>query len=267
MSQSILDDVLPYWLAAKGKLQWIAQNVPTTNIIMFVGLILMAVYKNVAARRREQERLRKEKESLIFRPPIEPLKNFDWRATEPMKLRPYKPLYHLTMGLENMDPSELIPMDNTYKDRITYRRALLKEHHDIVVGVRNEDTDPRVRAAVGELYRFVMGTYLPTRYPQMFRLVVASFDDTGKTNMLQNLVTGEILPTELSLNRPASTALETLAKTVDEDMLILLPEQKKQKKNKQNAHEHQTGWTPKTECWARTRGGQLHHHRHRIWRN
>lgn len=29
---------------------------------------------------------------------ITPLPNFDWRKTEPLKLRPFKPKYHLTMG-------------------------------------------------------------------------------------------------------------------------------------------------------------------------
>jgi hypothetical protein len=117
-------------------------------------------------------------------------------------------------------------MDKTYKDRIMYRRQLLKDHHDVVVQVRNEGTDPRVRAAIGELYNFVMGFYLPTRYPRMFKLVAAEFDKVP-ARFLQNLVTGELLPTDLSVNRPAISALETLAKTVDEDMLILLPEQKR----------------------------------------
>jgi hypothetical protein len=134
-----------------------------------------------------------------------------------------------------MEPSELILMDKTYKDRIMYRRQLLKDHHDVVIQVRNEGTDPRVRAAVGELYNFTMGFYLPTRYPRMFKLVTAEFDKE-RTQLVQNLVTGELLPTDLSANRPASSALETLAKTVDEDMLILLPQQKrtgseKKKKN------------------------------------
>jgi hypothetical protein len=29
---------------------------------------------------------------------INPLPDFDWRATPPIKLRPFKPKYHLTMG-------------------------------------------------------------------------------------------------------------------------------------------------------------------------
>jgi hypothetical protein len=29
---------------------------------------------------------------------IIPLPDFDWRTTEPLKIRPFKPKYHLTMG-------------------------------------------------------------------------------------------------------------------------------------------------------------------------
>ena len=32
---------------------------------------------------------------------IEPLHDFDWSSTPPLKLRPFKPKYHLTMGEEN----------------------------------------------------------------------------------------------------------------------------------------------------------------------
>ena len=30
---------------------------------------------------------------------IEPLKNFDWSTTTPMRIRPFKPKYHITMGI------------------------------------------------------------------------------------------------------------------------------------------------------------------------
>lgn len=29
---------------------------------------------------------------------IEPLSSFDWTAKEPLKMRPFKPKYHITMG-------------------------------------------------------------------------------------------------------------------------------------------------------------------------
>ena len=30
---------------------------------------------------------------------IEPLKNFDWSTTTPMRIRPFKSKYHITMGI------------------------------------------------------------------------------------------------------------------------------------------------------------------------
>jgi hypothetical protein len=40
---------------------------------------------------------------------IEPLRNFDWKSTPPLKLRPFKPKYHLTMGKDLSSQSILAP--------------------------------------------------------------------------------------------------------------------------------------------------------------
>lgn len=111
-------------------------------------------------------------------------------------------------------------MDKTYKDRLALRESVIDQHHDIVVGINNDQTpeeDPRIRPAISELYNYVLGTYLPTRYPSMFRLTVGS-------SLFHNLVTGATWPTTLSPTTPTIQALEILTQTVDEDFLILLPE-------------------------------------------
>ncbi|OJJ51552.1 hypothetical protein ASPZODRAFT_57148 [Penicilliopsis zonata CBS 506.65] len=149
-------------------------------------------------------------------PPIESLSGFDWTTTTQLKFRPFKPKYHLTMALENLDPSDWIPMDKTYKDRLKLRASLLEKHHDVVLGINNE-SDPRVRAAVVELYMFLLGTYLPGRYPRMFTL-----RDKSSSATLENLVTGEVFPVDESVS--TITALESLARVADEDFLILLPD-------------------------------------------
>lgn len=129
-------------------------------------------------------------------------------------------------ALETLDPSELILMDKTYKDRLLYRRSLLHRHHDIVVATHNEDKDPRVRAAVCELYRFLFATYLPRRYPDMFRLHEVAATDTGRDSnyMFENCVMGETYPAEVPREMATEQALETILKNVDEDYLILLPD-------------------------------------------
>ncbi|KAJ5158609.1 Protein of unknown function DUF3445 [Penicillium coprophilum] len=153
---------------------------------------------------------------------IKPLEGFNWEETEPLQFRPFKGKenYNLTMALENLDPSELIQMDKTYKDRVTLRKSVLDQNHDIVVAINNEktpDEDPRIRPAINELYNFVLEKYLPTRYPSMFRL-------NAEGSLFQNLVTGATWPTALSPATPTIRALEILSQTVDEDFLILLPE-------------------------------------------
>ncbi|GFF49796.1 hypothetical protein IFM51744_07175 [Aspergillus udagawae] len=152
-------------------------------------------------------------------PPITALPNFNWEATEPLVFRPFKPKYHLTMGLSTISISDLIPMDKTYKERMALRASLLKEYPDVVLGV-HDDADPRIRRAVGELYGFVMGTYLPTRYPTMFSL---SARPGFKSVFLENKVTGKTYPVEMG-SQPILKALEILGQTVDEEFLILLPD-------------------------------------------
>jgi len=125
-------------------------------------------------------------------------------------------------ALENLDPSELILMDKTYKERILYRRKILKEHHETVIAMHDE-SDPRAIAAVKEFYRYIMSTYLPVRYPTVFRLHETAFE-TGKAYMLENLVFNELYPSEVTELTSPMRALEILYKTVDEDYLILLPD-------------------------------------------
>ncbi|KAJ5235158.1 uncharacterized protein N7469_004326 [Penicillium citrinum] len=176
---------------------------------------------------------------------IIPLHGFNWKSTEPLQLRPFrgKEKYNLTMGkahpppnnerlrlkmipilaIENLDPSELIQMDKTYQDRITKRQAVLKKHHDIIVAVNEPRViDIRIRAAVSELYTFILKDYLPTRYPSMFRL--ENCPENGPNGIFQNLVTGAKWPTRLADSEPTVRALEILTQTVDEEFLILLPD-------------------------------------------
>lgn len=112
-------------------------------------------------------------------------------------------------------------MDKTYADRIVYRKRIIAENGKHVVNV-NDDT--RIRPAVVELYMFLMGTYLPLRFPQVFKLHETEYEQ-GKTYMLENKVTGSLFPARPTPSTPTTTLLETLGRTVDEDFLFLLPEE------------------------------------------
>ncbi|KAL4785686.1 hypothetical protein BJX76DRAFT_346867 [Aspergillus varians] len=191
--------------------------------------------------------------------PITPLPVFNWATTDPLVFRPFKPKYHLTMGTSNLDPSELIPMDKTYLSRLSLRKELLDEYPDVVRAVNIQEHDPQknseIREALCEWYTFVMGVYLPTRYPAMFRLAQASVPEMEKkkmeknkvgTVMIESLVTGLKVPvdpeelmrsfsesesvseSEPDTNEPKAKKsllhlLDTLGSWIDEDFLILLP--------------------------------------------
>ncbi|PYH45443.1 heme-dependent oxidative N-demethylase family protein [Aspergillus saccharolyticus JOP 1030-1] len=170
-------------------------------------------------------------------PPIEPLHQFDWETTEPLQFRPFKAKYHLTMALSNLDISTLIPIDKTYKTRLAYRQSLLTRHPSVVIGVTpsGEKEGSLVHAAIRELYDFVLGVYLPTRYPGVFDLVdsprSAAVDEKrgeGRAETsekqpqhLHNRITDRLVATKCPAS--AREALETLGTVVDEDFLILLP--------------------------------------------
>jgi hypothetical protein len=60
-------------------------------------------YRSKAAtisRPNEEKKAPEQEDPLRAYQDIEPLHDFDWESTPPMKLRPFKPKYHLTMGKE-----------------------------------------------------------------------------------------------------------------------------------------------------------------------
>ncbi|KAB2577172.1 hypothetical protein BFW01_g2316 [Lasiodiplodia theobromae] len=144
---------------------------------------------------------------------ITPLRDFDWRETKPIKIRPFKPKYHLTMALENTTISELIEMDNTYLDRLTLRRQLIADHGAHVVAAIST-----VKPAVDEFYKWMTGVYLPRRFPTIYSHALQP--ETGHA-YLHNLATGEAIP----LQPPTSVtdALRTLGSHVDTEFLFLRP--------------------------------------------
>ncbi|KAF3392508.1 hypothetical protein F1880_008692, partial [Penicillium rolfsii] len=147
-------------------------------------------------------------------PPIAALPDFSWQSTEPMKLRPFKPKYNLTMSIQEANINELIEMDRTYSERITVRKKIMAEHTETVLGA--EDC---VKPAVDEFYIWLVGTYLPTRYPTMFRLLPPA--SHKKEGNLHSLVTDEQFPVR-PLTNPKDT-LSLMGGLIDEDLLFLLP--------------------------------------------
>lgn len=138
---------------------------------------------------------------------VEPLTSFDWTAKKPLAFRPFKPVYHITMAVQNSAPADLIVMDHNYQDRVLERRQLMSQNPNIVLGAI-----PRGRAAVEEVYSFLLSQYLPQRFPTMF-----SLSDDGKT--FRNGITGASFPT-LPPDDPFH-ALRRLGETIEDDMFLL----------------------------------------------
>lgn len=137
---------------------------------------------------------------------IEPLRNFDVDAEEPIKARPFKPKFHMTMAIENTSMSDLLTMDNTYRSRLDLRRQLLATVSPEVVAA-----NARAAPAVHELYTWLTQTYLPQRFPTIFTLT-----PTG----LANKCTADTLPLAPS---SATHALHLLGTQIDAEFLLLLP--------------------------------------------
>lgn len=113
----------------------------------------------------------------------------------------------MAIGLQQDTPSQLITMDKNYLDRVTLRRKILAEEGNTVHGCL-----PTGNEAVQELHDYLLGEYLPTRYPTMFQL------SSDKETFL-NLVTGRDHPTKTSGN--TSAALKVIAETVEDEMFLL----------------------------------------------
>ncbi|KAL7628506.1 hypothetical protein AAE478_000021 [Parahypoxylon ruwenzoriense] len=134
-----------------------------------------------------------------------PLTEFDWEATEPQHFRPFKPIYYITMALKSANPSDLIIIDRNYVSRIRGRQVTMANHAGHALGCIQPGLE-----AVQEVYSYLLGEYLPTKYPTLF-----SRDD----KLFQNRITGASLPL-LTPDDPIAV-LRSLGETVEDDMFFL----------------------------------------------
>lgn len=117
-----------------------------------------------------------------------------------------------TTAITNIDASHLLEMDKTYLSRIQLRRQIMEQHTSTVLAANH-----CIKPAVDELYTWLIGSYLPTRFPRMFQLS----EDSPPETSLVNLVTKELIP--ITPPHSAVEALRVLGSHVDEDFLFLLP--------------------------------------------
>lgn len=133
--------------------------------------------------------------------------SFSLTSTQPLKLRPFKPTYHMTMALESSSIPDLIAMDTSFPARCKIRSSLISTERPEVLACT-----PRGTAPVLELYSWLVGTYLPARFPSVYV--------RSERSGVKNEVTGEEMP--LSVD-DGMTALEILGRNVDDEFLLMLP--------------------------------------------
>ncbi|KAI0168813.1 hypothetical protein BJ166DRAFT_481261 [Pestalotiopsis sp. NC0098] len=138
---------------------------------------------------------------------ITPLPTFDWEVKEPLKIRNFKPIYFITMGVRTVSPCELITIDCNYLSRIQLRQETLRDHTDKVLGCLPAGVKP-----VQEVYEYLLNDYLPVRYPTMF----------SKEKKFMNHVTNVPLPLQ-SPSDPLE-AFRLLGQTIEDDLFILQQE-------------------------------------------
>lgn len=91
------------------------------------------------------------------------------------------------------------------------RKQIIRDHHEIAI-----QADPSITPAVNELYTWLVGSYLPTRFPTLFTLS----PQTSPTSLI-NHATSLSLP----VTPPSDPikAFEFLGSNLEEDFLLLLP--------------------------------------------
>ena len=122
------------------------------------------------------------------------------------------------IALENCPLSELIEIDNTYLERMELRTSVMDQHQ-----METYQCNPPCEQAVMEMYEWIFRTYLPRRFPTMYKFVHSNRQATDshiEGPCLYNIPAQDYIP--LTAASPME-ALYTLGRHVDTDILTLLP--------------------------------------------
>ncbi|KAF8462954.1 hypothetical protein BDZ91DRAFT_661682, partial [Kalaharituber pfeilii] len=152
------------------------------------------------------------------------------QTCSPLQWRPYKPSkYHLTMGLSALESSKFIQIDNGYPKRIAMRGELIEKYPNITYGFREE-----LIPAVEEFYEYLLGYYLPKRWPGIFRVIKNKGLNVIEEEWFENLVTGAtypVIPPTKRITGPSAEQadavnglLRAIGTSIEEDVFMLLPD-------------------------------------------
>ncbi|KAK6497926.1 hypothetical protein TWF481_012320 [Arthrobotrys musiformis] len=150
----------------------------------------------------------------FFQEPITPFDDsMEILSTPPHPFRPFKPKYHMTMGLEKCAPNDLFLLDSLYPSRIALRKRIVNEFPEMTLGA-SQTCDTTIK----ELYSYILSQHLPLRFPKLFTITAdAEF---------KNHVSGDVFPAIPP--KSSMEALKILATTVEDDILILQKEEERE---------------------------------------
>ncbi|USP79384.1 hypothetical protein yc1106_06658 [Curvularia clavata] len=145
---------------------------------------------------------------------IRPLPDFQLKQENPLKLYPWKPKSYLTLGTQNLCFSEYLPLDCTLPDRLRLRRKIVSKYEEVVLSAM-----PSSVPAIREFYRWLIGNYLPNRYPNVYR----SYPAQHLSNETRGFITCSIDGTKLPLEPPTEPhdILRIIAENVDAEFFFL----------------------------------------------
>lgn len=138
-------------------------------------------------------------------------KEFNWSTAEPIRHRPFKDLeYQVKMGLTNVHRDEWLYVESTYKGRTDIKKGYLEDP------IREDEMvycSPRGEDAVQELYETVT-QFMLEKYPMCFEV---------RDNGIYNKIRDETIPRYPSQVETSRELIHILARFVEEDLILLLP--------------------------------------------
>ncbi|KAH3687381.1 hypothetical protein WICPIJ_001658 [Wickerhamomyces pijperi] len=145
--------------------------------------------------------------------------DFNWSVTPPIKYRPFKKgEYKLVMGINNIPNEEWLLMEDTYSDFTNLKKSFCEDPEiSKHINYLPEDDDNSV-LAMKEYYEAVVD-FMLKRYPMYFSKVAKD-----GVMMLYNSVNDDFIEFDPEDVQPVSKLVTNLARTIEEDFIILYPD-------------------------------------------
>lgn len=204
-------------------LQLVLDHVSPKNagLVAVLLLTLLFLHKSTSKSKASKTKQTSSAPVEIRANPVAP--DFRWDAKQPAKSYPFRDKeYKLTMGISTFKADDWLLIEDTYLDKIEEKTRLVTNSHPAYSPEKDleastvftcDSADPAVR----ELYDVIV-TYMRDRYPMYFKV-----SEDGRT--VRNEITKETIPATAG-DIDARKLLHILVRTVEEDCIIMMPDNK-----------------------------------------